>query len=264
MAATAAPAGAVTFDGSTSRGSGAQLQASPDGTARRVTIHWRAGCRQVGVVYATKTTFRDPFDKRGGKRIADRGFYVTRYRGKVRVRNTVAMTAHRVNPYVWKGSFRAEAVVRKAGRIIDRCTLGKVDWKASIPSAAIHMDGDPGDSILAGTVVDVRTPQDNVPVSGNKRYLSADAGPYSIDIEAPPGRSFKPGLTFKTTRYPFNEGGGLSVFGDGRGCNTSTGTVSVGKARIAHDGTIKHIVLSFEQHCDGVRPALRGTLRYRR
>lgn len=85
-------------------------------------------------------------------------------------------------------------------------------------------------------------------------------------MEAPKGRSLKSGTSFATTRYPFNDdgGGGLSISGDGRGCNTSTGSVTVESAAYTRKGHLKSIALTFEQHCEGAEPALRGRLTYRR
>ena len=66
-------------------------------------------------------------------------------------------------------------------------------------------------------------------------------------------------------RYPFHDPsrGGLSWSGEGRGCNTLTGSFTVDTVRYAGD-TLTAIDLSFEQHCEGGAPALRGTIHWRR
>ncbi|MFO1394010.1 MAG: hypothetical protein U1F09_09650 [Steroidobacteraceae bacterium] len=64
-------------------------------------------------------------------------------------------------------------------------------------------------------------------------------------------------------RYPFNNPtkGGLSVWGEGRGCNGLTGWFVVD--RVTYSGTaMVSIDLRFEQHCEGAGPALRGALHW--
>ena len=258
-------ASATVYRGETSRGRKASVVQNADGRVQRVSIHWRGSCQQVGAHITTSTRFVEPLEHQSSTSIREDGFYLARYRGGVRVRYVVAMTGKRTDPYRWRGTFSARATVRENGRVVDRCRLGRVSWQASIPKAAIHMESDSGDYILGGGTVDVRTPEDNVPVSASKRFVSAQAGPYTIEIQAPNGKSLKPGTTFKTTRYPFNGGGGgLSVSGDGRGCNEATGTVTVRAGSFDRDGTARRIVIEFEHHCEGGEAALRGTLRFRR
>jgi hypothetical protein len=67
------------------------------------------------------------------------------------------------------------------------------------------------------------------------------------------------------TRYPFNGSGpGLSIYGNGRGCNTLTGSFTVTSVAFSTTtGDLTRLDLSFEQHCEGAAPALRGRLKYR-
>ncbi len=65
------------------------------------------------------------------------------------------------------------------------------------------------------------------------------------------------------TRYPFNSAatGGLDWSGDGRGCNTLYGSVSV--SHVVYVGTtLTEVDLNFEQHCEGAAPALRGQIHW--
>jgi len=84
-----------------------------------------------------------------------------------------------------------------------------------------------------------------------------------IDIAAPAGQRLVPGTYTGAERYPFNSDGtpGLSVDGNGRGCNTLTGSYTIYDAQYRSDGTIASLDLTFEQHCEGVEPALRGEIR---
>jgi hypothetical protein len=64
-------------------------------------------------------------------------------------------------------------------------------------------------------------------------------------------------------RFPFHNPvkGGLSWSGEGRGCNRLTGWFVVDS--VTYDGsTVIGIDLRFEQHCEGVAPALRGEIHW--
>ena len=51
--------------------------------------------------------------------------------------------------------------------------------------------------------------------------------------------------------------------GNGRGCNQLTGSFTVDHAHYTDNEEMRSITISFEQHCEGATPALRGTLSYR-
>lgn len=87
---------------------------------------------------------------------------------------------------------------------------------------------------------------------------------FTATFQAPDGAILLPGRTYTgATRYPFNSGNaGLSVSGSGRGCNTLTGQFTVHEATYA-DGYLTSFRIAFEQHCEGLAPALRGELSWR-
>jgi hypothetical protein len=64
-------------------------------------------------------------------------------------------------------------------------------------------------------------------------------------------------------RYPFHQPatGGLSWSGEGRGCNTLTGSFTVDHV-VYVGGLLTELDLRFEQHCEGGAPALRGELHW--
>jgi hypothetical protein len=69
--------------------------------------------------------------------------------------------------------------------------------------------------------------------------------------------------TTNATRYPFNGSGpGLSISGEGRGCNELTGSFTVTEATFGGPDSsyIQDFAATFEQHCEGAEPALRGTV----
>lgn len=55
----------------------------------------------------------------------------------------------------------------------------------------------------------------------------------------------------------------MDISGNGRGCNTLTGTFTVKSIAFELDGTVRNASISFVQHCEGATPALRGTLDFR-
>jgi hypothetical protein len=81
-----------------------------------------------------------------------------------------------------------------------------------------------------------------------------------LDFVAPAGGVLAPGTYDNATRAGFQSAGvpGLSVTGHSRGCNTSTGRFVVHEAQWGPNDTVLKFHASFEQHCEGGTPALRG------
>jgi hypothetical protein len=75
------------------------------------------------------------------------------------------------------------------------------------------------------------------------------------------GQLLEAGRTYDgARRYPFNDAApGLSISGDGRGCNELSGTFTVNKIEFDAAGTLRAFEVTFEQHCEHFTPALRGT-----
>ena len=66
-------------------------------------------------------------------------------------------------------------------------------------------------------------------------------------------------------RWPFNQPGhpGLSISGDGRGCNTLTGRFQVHRLELQAGTTmVQRALVSFEQHCEGGSNMLSGCIRF--
>ncbi|MDY6949253.1 MAG: fibronectin type III domain-containing protein, partial [Pseudomonadota bacterium] len=101
--------------------------------------------------------------------------------------------------------------------------------------------------------------------SGNRLSVRVDGDEtWFAEFVLPEGQSiWKPGVYTGLTRWPFHDSakGGLSWSGEGRGCNTLTGSITVFSA--TYDaGVLDSIHLSFVQHCDGGSAALRGTIEW--
>jgi hypothetical protein len=84
-----------------------------------------------------------------------------------------------------------------------------------------------------------------------------------LDFAAPGKVPLAPGAYDSATRYPFqaSTAPGLSVAGDGSGCNTLTGRFDVLEVAYGPDGGVTRFAADFEQHCDGMGPALFGSIR---
>jgi hypothetical protein len=82
-----------------------------------------------------------------------------------------------------------------------------------------------------------------------------------LTFAAPTGQPLTPGTYTGATRYPFHGSGpGLSLSGEGRGCNTLTGAFTVLRAEFGPDGEVLEFDATFEQHCEGLAPAARGRI----
>jgi hypothetical protein len=85
---------------------------------------------------------------------------------------------------------------------------------------------------------------------------------WSFRFSAASGGRLQPGTYTGATRYPFNSGvPGLSVSGNSNGCNTLTGSFVVLEAVYGPQGEVLRFHATFEQHCNGAVPALRGEVR---
>ncbi len=133
---------------------------------------------------------------------------------------------------------------------------------------SLNMTSDPGDYIGQGRTWSHGPPADRLRVSADRRLITfsmdTDAefqgGWWTTDFAAPPGQDLAVGTTYQAKRYPFNDGSaGFDHGGNGRGCNTLTATFTIHELAYDPDGTLRTFRASFEQHCEGGEPALRGT-----
>ena len=88
---------------------------------------------------------------------------------------------------------------------------------------------------------------------------------YTFTFAAPTGQALAPGLYTDAMRTPFRAAThpGIDIYGDGRGCNTDSGTFRVRDIAWGVNGTLKRLSLTYEQHCEGAIPALFGEVRYK-
>lgn len=139
---------------------------------------------------------------------------------------------------------------------------------APVQTGSLTMTSDPGDyigqglthdySTAAGDSFDATSSSDGgfVTVAVN----AANGDWWYVQLAAPIGEALAPGTYLGATRATFRAPGepGLDVFGNGRGCNTLTGSFTVNAVQLGPAGYVQTLDATFEQHCEGADPALRG------
>jgi heat shock protein HslJ len=138
----------------------------------------------------------------------------------------------------------------------------------TVSDGSLAFSGDAGDyisggqsysySAASGDGLDVyaSTDDNHIAVSVN----GANGDWWSLDLAAPSGQALAPGDYTGATRYPFNSASqpGLSLDGNGRGCNTLTGSFSIADVKFGPNGYVEKLDATYEQHCEGGTAALRG------
>jgi len=138
-----------------------------------------------------------------------------------------------------------------------------------VTQGSFSFSGDQGDYISGGRSYAYTAPQDRMDVSATSGdggvIVSVDGANgdwWDLDLVAPAGRALTPGTYTGATRYPFNDATepGLSLSGNGRGCNQLTGTFTVSAVEFGPEGYVKKLDASFVQHCEDGTPAARGEI----
>jgi hypothetical protein len=89
---------------------------------------------------------------------------------------------------------------------------------------------------------------------------------WTLDFAAPQGQQLAVGTYMNATRWPFQAPSvpGIDFSGDGRGCNRENGQFTITDFAYGGDGSLQRLTATFEQHCEGGGPALRGKIVYAR
>jgi len=124
---------------------------------------------------------------------------------------------------------------------------------------------DPGDYIGGGIMKTYEGGTSIFSMSGSAISLlysvSGERDNWTASISAPAGQTLKPG-NYTTARFADSNHAGLDVFGDGRGCSQSTGTLTIIAIGEDGQGAITGLHASFVQHCEGGAAALHGKVRF--
>lgn len=138
---------------------------------------------------------------------------------------------------------------------------------AATPQTFLSLNSQTGDYVGGGiqqtfTTADgtftLQTVNGIVEVFFNNASYSQD---WTLFFEPAVGRTLTAGMYEYAQRFSYTEPG-LSVGGDGRGCNTDTGRFLVSDIAISSTGVVERLAVDFEQHCEGATPALYGSVRY--
>jgi hypothetical protein len=159
-------------------------------------------------------------------------------------------------------------IVARLGLIV-LVVAGLIGVAAPAQAAAVTaftIDSEPGDAIGAGQSLVFASPGDTVTATGDDTALTMTAtdgtDTFTADLAAPTGGALTPGTTYPTTLAGDATNAGLDVSGDGRSCNSSTGTLTVHHITLDVSNAIATFAATYEQHCDGATPALFGELRF--
>lgn len=131
-------------------------------------------------------------------------------------------------------------------------------------SAALSYVSEPGDWVGQGQSLSFGTADITSQASSDNRLIGVSVNNanhwYTLNLQAPAGQQLAVGVYNGATRYPFNAATepGLSFTGDGRGCNTLTGTFEILELKFGSSGYIEKLHATWEQHCEGGDPALFG------
>ncbi|MDP9396045.1 MAG: hypothetical protein M3Q27_18045 [Actinomycetota bacterium] len=170
--------------------------------------------------------------------------------------------------------FMPTAAGPRSAALVLRTTSGasrrvQLDGLGTVGTTAWTMAGDAGDYISGGRSYSYSASRDGISAAGSESRVSvsvdgANGDWWTADFEAPSGDILAPGTYDGATRYPFNgTGPGLSVSGNGRGCNTLTGSFTIKQIAFSPlDGRLTRLQAGFEQHCEGATAALRGEVSY--
>jgi hypothetical protein len=138
----------------------------------------------------------------------------------------------------------------------------------TVTSGSLSFSGDAGDYISGGLSYSYSTAtKDQLDVSASTDHQhigvsvsGANGDWWYLDFASPAGTPLAAGQYTGATRYPFNSAAepGLSLDGNGRGCNTLTGSFTITDVVFGPNGYVQTLDATYEQHCEGVTAALRG------
>ncbi|HEX2087929.1 MAG TPA: hypothetical protein VHF89_19740 [Solirubrobacteraceae bacterium] len=130
------------FEGNTQQNRTITMSVGDDNLLDRLRINWiTRRCALSGSRFQHITAFRRPYDESNIDAFRDVGSFTVADRGRIRSRVRVVLIGQRTfdpaNPAAeeWNGTFQASVVVRRRGRVIDRCRLRQIAWNATLVPA---------------------------------------------------------------------------------------------------------------------------------
>jgi hypothetical protein len=125
-----------------------------------------------------------------------------------------------------------------------------------------------GDYIGQGLTQTFLPPDATLSVHGSSDFaevtVNGSGNDWTIDFQAPQGTPLAAGSFPDAARYPFNSpmGPGLSMYGDGRGCNQLKGWFRVREYAVDGNGNVQKLAIDFVQNCEVSGPPLYGAVRF--
>jgi len=145
----------------------------------------------------------------------------------------------------------------------------QLDAPVTVGTTSLTMSSQAGDYIGGGESYSFTGANSVISVAGSlsgvgARVTASNGDWWDVEMYPASGQVLADGNYPNATRYPFNgTGNGLNVDGDGRGCNTLTGSFTVKQVAFsAVNNSLQHFDGTFVQHCEGATPALTGELKY--
>jgi hypothetical protein len=120
--------------GETSLGARVNLTLGDAGRPEKLTFAWRAPCRG-GSTLRDASVMRPPTSASTATRFRAAGSYLIRQRrGGYRIRVSLDVRGRRVDTAAWVGTIQMTALVRRRGRLVNRCRLRDMEWSAGSSS----------------------------------------------------------------------------------------------------------------------------------
>lgn len=138
----------------------------------------------------------------------------------------------------------------------------------SAQTASLQMQSPAGDYIGEGKTYSESTPADAFVSRSDENTVTvgvtaADGNFWTLEFAAPLGKQLKVGTTYSGAVDVLSRTGsepGISISGDSRGCGSDTGSFTVTELAFGPYGYVQNFHATFSQSCEGVQPALTGSI----
>jgi hypothetical protein len=138
----------------------------------------------------------------------------------------------------------------------------------SAQNATLQMQSPAGDYIGEGKSYSEATPADAFVSRSDENLVTigvtaADGNFWTLEFAAPLGKQLKLGTTYSGAVGVLSRTGtqpGISISGDSRGCGSDTGSFTVTELAFGPYGYVQNFHATFSQSCEGVQPALTGSV----
>ncbi|MGH2945374.1 MAG: hypothetical protein ACRDPC_03780 [Solirubrobacteraceae bacterium] len=123
-----AQADAAYWKGKTAQGRIVTVRTGDDGLVTRVRVFWRSRCRNSTL--RGGTAFVRPIDRLEPRAFEDGGTSRARVEGGIRSRDNAFVRGNMGRRDRWRGTFHMRSVLRRDGRVVDRCRVKRIRWSA--------------------------------------------------------------------------------------------------------------------------------------